>query len=190
MTALEKGFVNAAGHSRRVADGALRLLAEAGAGDGLKLLDVGCGNGAVLRAAAEAFGLEGVGIDLDPDQIALAHERRGGLCGVDFRIGDAARLPLDSETFDIVFSNKTTHHMPNWRRAVEEMARVLKPEGRLVYDDFAAPALLAKIGPRLFPSYGFPTAAGVREAAARAGLEELRFEQRGWMLEALWVKTG
>ena len=46
---------------------------------------------------------------------------------------DAAHLPLEDERFDIVATNKTTHHVARWSSALAEMRRVLKPHGYLVY---------------------------------------------------------
>jgi ubiquinone/menaquinone biosynthesis C-methylase UbiE len=56
---------------------------------------------------------------------------------------DATCLPFEDARFDIVATNKTTHHVPRWSSALAEMRRVLKPHGYLVYADLKAPSWLA-----------------------------------------------
>jgi len=73
------------------------------------------------------------------------------------------QLPLPDGEFDLVYTNKTTHHIPDWPQALAQMARVLKPGGHLVYSDFVAPA-----GRRL------PTRHGIDSAAAAHGLTRER----------------
>ena len=72
MTSLEKRFVNNPGHSRAVAEEAVRRLRHLPVQSSWSYLDVGCGNGAAALAIADAFGVHVVGVDVDPQQIALA----------------------------------------------------------------------------------------------------------------------
>src|SRR4029077_14781759 len=53
-------------------------------------------------------------------------EAAGQRPGIRFLSADATSLPFDDGYFDIVATNKTTHHIPNWKQAVNEMIRVLK----------------------------------------------------------------
>jgi ubiquinone/menaquinone biosynthesis C-methylase UbiE len=159
MRRFEKRFVNGVGHSSRVAVEAERRLGGLGPRAGQRLLDVGCGNGAVGIGLARVFGLEVVGVDIDSDQIEAARLAVGGQAGVRFLVADATSLPFPSGQFDFVYTNKTTHHIRAWPEALAEMARVLKPGGRLIYSDFVAPA-----GHRL------PTRRGIDGVAAANGL--------------------
>jgi ubiquinone/menaquinone biosynthesis C-methylase UbiE len=78
-----------------------------------------------------------------------ARRRARGERRVSFFVEDAAALPFHRAAFDVVLSLRTTHQVADWERALEEMARVLKPGGRLVYSDFMLPEWLAALGPRL-----------------------------------------
>jgi ubiquinone/menaquinone biosynthesis C-methylase UbiE len=143
MTGVEKRFVNNSGHSRRVADGAVSRLRRLPVHGSWSYLDVGCGNGAAALLVARTFGVRVVGVDVDPEQIALARGAAGDRADVRFMTADATCLPFADGLFDIVATNKTTHHVPEWRSALAEMRRVLKSQGYLVYADLTAPAWLA-----------------------------------------------
>src|SRR5262245_10214594 len=182
MTAFEKHFVNAATHSRSVAHAAVRRLHDLPVPEGGSYLDVGCGNGAAALAVASAYRLDVTGIDLDSGQIALARTASRGTPGVHFLEGDATALPFPDAVFDLVASNKTTHHIADWRRAIEEMLRVLKPGGHLVYSDLALPAWLAPFVPRV------PSRSGLDTLAQAHRLHTMRRRARGLVYEAFWEK--
>jgi len=88
-----------------------------------RLLDVGCASGWLLRHAADR-GWRAQGVEVAPD--AVAHARTLGL---DVFAGDllAARFP--DGTFDLVYMGDVLEHVPDCRRVVEEVARILKPGG-------------------------------------------------------------
>ena len=143
MTRIEKRFVNDSAHSRSVAEAAVRLLRHVPVQRTWSYLDVGCGNGAATRHVADTFGIRAVGVDVDPQQIALARAAAGDRTDVLFLTADATCLPFEDGRFDIVATNKTTHHLTRWSSALAEMRRVLKPNGYLVYADLKAPSWLA-----------------------------------------------
>jgi ubiquinone/menaquinone biosynthesis C-methylase UbiE len=143
MTGIEKRFVNGIGHSRSVAEEAVRRLCHVRVHRGWSYLDVGCGNGAAALLVAKTYGVRVVGVDVDPDQIAAARNRTGDRTDVLFATADATCLPFEDARFDVVASYKTTHHVPQWSSALAEMRRVLKPHGYLVYADLKAPSWLA-----------------------------------------------
>jgi len=99
---------------------------------GLRVLDVGCGNGYVLFQYAR-HGAEVAGVDLTRTAIELSRKRfaLGGLSG-DFREVDGNSLPFTDNCFDIVCSMGVLHHISNPRPMADEMFRVLKPGGRLI----------------------------------------------------------
>lgn len=111
---------------------AQELLRSAGLREGDRLLDVGCGTGAVLRAALEQFpdaGTRSVGVDASPAMLAMA---RTLAPAIDWRQGDAASLPLRSnETFDVVTCHQGLQFFPDKAGAVREMRRALGPSGRV-----------------------------------------------------------
>src|SRR5665647_2997059 len=97
--------------------------------NGLRCLDVGCGNGAfteVLIARGIAAGV--VGIDPSDGQIAFARERRGAKAA-EFRVGDAQALPFENDSFDAALMALVISFVPDPACAVAEMARVARPGG-------------------------------------------------------------
>jgi ubiquinone/menaquinone biosynthesis C-methylase UbiE len=143
MTGLEKRFVNESGHSHSVAEEAVRRLRHVPVRRSWSYLDVGCGNGAAALLVAETFGMQVVGVDVDPQQVALARSAANDRADVLFMTADATGLPFEDARFDIVATSMTTHHVPRWSSVLAEMRRVLKPHGYLVYADLKAPSWLA-----------------------------------------------
>jgi trans-aconitate methyltransferase len=92
---------------------------------GERVLDLGCGDGAVAAAIA-ARGAEVVGIDAAPELVALARRR-----GLDVRLADAQALDFEA-AFDAVFSNAALHWMPDLDAVLGGVRRALRPGGRFV----------------------------------------------------------
>jgi ubiquinone/menaquinone biosynthesis C-methylase UbiE len=103
------------------------------------VLDIGSGAGTDLLLAARRIGPEGraIGVDMTAAmrQRAMAGATAAGLTNVEVRDGDATRLPLDDATVDIVISNGVLNLVPDKPAAVREIARVLKPGGRVQIAD-------------------------------------------------------
>jgi ubiquinone/menaquinone biosynthesis C-methylase UbiE len=178
MHRFEKLFVNSDRHSNRVATQATQRLRRVDPKPGQRLLDVGCGNGAALIHLARTLGLDVTGVDIDPDQIQTATQAANGLPSARFLVSDATKLPLLDDEFDIVYTNKTTHHVADWQNAIAEMARVLKPGGNLVYSDFTAP-----FGRRL------PTRRGVDTTAESQRLERAKHSRSPFHYTAYFRKA-
>jgi ubiquinone/menaquinone biosynthesis C-methylase UbiE len=113
-------------------------------GEGDRLLDVGCGTGAGVRAAAEVVE-RAVGVDLSPKMLAEARERAGGLPGVEFVEGDSEDLPFGDGEFTAVICTTSLHHYPRPDVAVREFARVLAPGGRVVIGDGTRNAVISTV---------------------------------------------
>ncbi len=105
-----------------------------------RALDVSTGGGHTALALAPRVARV-VASDLTPRMLAVArtHLISQGATNVDYVIADAERLPFLDESFDLVTVRIAPHHYPNVAQAVREMARVLKPGGRLVVIDNIAP---------------------------------------------------
>jgi ubiquinone/menaquinone biosynthesis C-methylase UbiE len=177
MGRFEKRFVNSARHSSRVAERAQQLVRTVNPQPGQRLLDVGCGNGTAAVHLAKALGLDVTGVDIDTGQIAAAELQGNGLPAVRFLVADASRLPFANDEFDLVYTNKTTHHIPEWQRALAEMTRVLKPDGYLLYSDFVAP-----LGRRL------PTRSALNRFADQHGLHAVRPSQSPFHFTGVFKK--
>jgi ubiquinone/menaquinone biosynthesis C-methylase UbiE len=108
---------------------------------GEQVLDVGCGTGTLVMEVARRVGRVGrvVGVDPGTEQIARARSKvaRRHL-PIEFQIGVIEQLTFPDETFDVVLSTLMMHHLPASlkRQGLAEIARVLKPGGRLVIADF------------------------------------------------------
>src|SRR6185503_658294 len=118
MTRLEKRFVNSDRKGRAVARRLNALLEQVSPPPGSRYLDVGAGNGAATTQVATAWRLDATGVDLDPEQIALARARADDGRPVSFVEADARRLPFADGEFDLVTSSKATHHIPEWEDAL------------------------------------------------------------------------
>jgi ubiquinone/menaquinone biosynthesis C-methylase UbiE len=107
---------------------------------GERVLDVGCGSGAVTREIARRVGAGGraVGLDPSPALLAVAHDlaQEIGLGDrMEFHEGDALRLPFSDRSFDAVVCVTVLSHVPNGEAAVPELVRVLRSGGRVgVFD--------------------------------------------------------
>ena len=99
------------------------------------VLDLACGSGLHSLAWAER-GARVTGVDFDHDLLVASRER---LCRAQPKVpppgwvgGDATRLPLRGESFDVVFCNSLLEHVPDWSKVVAEATRVLRPGGLFV----------------------------------------------------------
>ena len=100
------------------------------------VLDVGCGIGGASRHLAKGFG-EGTsvtGITLSPKQVARAEQlaEQQGVRNAEFRVMNALAMDFPDNSFDLVWACESGEHMPDKKKYVEEMVRVLKPGGTLV----------------------------------------------------------
>ena len=145
MGKFEKRFINATAHSRHVAEAAVRRLRHVPVHAGCRYLDVGCGNGLASLHVADTFKLRAIGVDFDPAQIELARRAAGTRTDVTFVTASATELPFPTGSFDIVATNKTMHHVPEWWLAVDEIKRVVALGGYVVFADLNAPAALAPL---------------------------------------------
>jgi SAM-dependent methyltransferase len=106
---------------------------------GSVVLDIGCGAGMDLLLAARRIGPGGRAIGVDTTEAMRERAAAGaafcGLTTVDVRDGDATHLPVDDRSVDVVISNGVLNLVPDKHRAVAEIARVLRPGGRVQLAD-------------------------------------------------------
>ncbi|HBV01059.1 MAG TPA: hypothetical protein DEF00_01535 [Candidatus Taylorbacteria bacterium] len=105
-----------------------------------RLLDVGCGTGTFLKLlrANSSIPLALTGVDASDDML---HEARKNAGDISFQYADASSLPFRDKTFNAVVSILALHHMPCEvkKKAIGEIARVLKKDGRVVILDLFRP---------------------------------------------------
>ena len=152
----------------------LELMGDVG---GVRLLDAGCGDGALVCEAA-ARGAEVTGIDPDEAMLITARTRAAN-AGVraTFLEGRAERLPFPDASFDMVVSITVLCFVPDAGSVLREMARVLRPGGRLVLGELgrwnlwaARRRVLGWLGSHTWKAARFRTAGELRILAEHEGL--------------------
>ena len=111
------------------------LIAQARVQRGERALDLACGTGDIAFAAA-AQGARVVGLDITHRMLQLARQKSNA---VTFLTGDMTSLPFHSQTFDLITTGYGLRNVPDLTAAIDEMARVLRPGGRLLSLDFNRP---------------------------------------------------
>ncbi len=118
-----------------------RAVREAAVPPGGSAIDVATGTGKVaadlLRSAAPGGGV--LGVDLSPGMISVARRRFAGRDGLTFVTGDALALPADDGRFDAATIAFGMRNLPDYGRGFAEMARVVRPGGRVVCLEIARP---------------------------------------------------
>jgi SAM-dependent methyltransferase len=92
-----------------------------------RFLDAGCGMGELAERVRQELGAEVVAVDISPRMVELTRAR-----GIDASEADVQALPFDDGSFDCVAAGWLLYHVPDLDRGVRELARVLRPGGRLV----------------------------------------------------------
>jgi ubiquinone/menaquinone biosynthesis C-methylase UbiE len=164
-----------------------RLASMGGVMNGGRALEVGCGRGLGTALIVERLGADRVdAFDLDPDMVQRAR-RRLARFGERVKLwqGDVTSIDAPADTYDAVFDFAIIHHVPDWRRALAEVQRVLRPGGRFYAEEVLARFILHPVWRRVFDhplEDRFDSATFIHELD-RAGLRLL--ETRG-----LWGHFG
>jgi SAM-dependent methyltransferase len=120
-----------------------RIEALAGPLRGRRVIDCGCGSGGYVRALAER-GADVFGIEFEASKLreaALAPDLAGRV-----ESGDVAHLGFEDGRFDVALLNEVLEHVPDDRRALREVHRILRPGGRLVIFSPTVPWIPVRIG--------------------------------------------
>ena len=144
LNAVEEALMNnpvRAGIQRRYEARVLERLG--GHVDGGRALEIGCGRGVGVEIIIDRFrAATVVAFDMDPDMVQRARARLARYSDrVRLSVGDAGAIDQPGATFDAVFDFGAIHHVPDWRAAVGEVARVLKPGGRFYFEEVTRHAL-------------------------------------------------
>lgn len=194
----EKGdFTRIATTMRDSGDALIRAL---GVRKGLKVLDLGCGDGTTAIPAAR-LGADVLGVDIARNLVAAGNRRAEaqGLQNLRFRYGDASNLAeLEDQSFDLVVSIFGAMFAPKPFEVAKEMVRVTRPGGRIVMGNWIPgdPTLVAEIL-RISSAYAAPPPAGfvspmtwgrendVLERFSAAGIarDEIAFERDSYTFD-------
>ena len=162
------------------------------------VLDLGSGGGFDVFIAARKVGPRGsaIGVDMTPEMVTTARENArqfrttSGLENVEFRLGEIEHLPVADASVDVVISNCVINLSPDKKQVWQEMARVLKPGGRVAVSDIAlkrrlpedlrdsAEALVGCVA-------GAVLIEDTRRMAKEAGLTDIRLEEDPSAVESM-----
>ncbi|GAA3803285.1 class I SAM-dependent methyltransferase [Streptomyces chiangmaiensis] len=145
---------------------------------GGRAVEIGCGSGYGTRLILDRFGAAWVdAVDLDPRAVESARLRLAGYGDrVRIAVGSAtdlrAALEAEDDGYDAVFGLAIIHHVEDWRAAIAEVARVLRPGGRFYFEEVTLTALNRPTYRRLFdhPREDRFTAGGFLVELPRHGL--------------------
>ncbi len=165
---------------------------------GETVLDLGCGGGFDVFIAGRKLGATGraIGVDMTPDMLAKArrntasYRQRTGLDNVEFRLGEIEHLPMADACVDAIISNCVINLSPDKPQVWREIARVLKPGGRVAVSDIALLQLLPPGIMQMAESLigciaGAVLASDTERMAREAGLTEIVLTASSKYIEAM-----
>ena len=106
----------------------------AGVKKGKIAADIGAGSG-FITGGLIGKGLKVIAVDQSEAMLAEMREKFSGAEGVEYRLGEAEKLPIPDEAVDYAFANMYIHHVESPQKAIKEIVRILKPGGKLVITD-------------------------------------------------------
>jgi ubiquinone/menaquinone biosynthesis C-methylase UbiE len=166
------------------------IVAAAQVQPGMRVLDIACGAGEPAISIAQLLAGSGdvVGIDISPSPLKIAAERaiQRGLSNVTFQQADAHELPFTDNSFDRITSRLGVMFFSDLPRALSEMRRVLKPEGRailLVWGPMDQPYFETTIGTilRMLPRVATPESGRKMFALGHKGVLSKALQQAGFL---------
>lgn len=162
------------------------------------VLDLGAGGGFDCFVAGPKVGASGrvIGVDMTPDMISKArrnvavYSKQSGLDNVEFRLGEIEALPVADASVDVVISNCVLNLSPDKPRVWREIARVLKPGGRVAVSDLALVrelpgAVVADVQALIGCVAGAVLIDETRAMAAAAGLTDIKLTPKPQYIDAM-----
>lgn len=166
--------------------------------EGEVVLDLGSGGGFDVFVAGPRVGARGrvIGVDMTPEMISkarrniAAYRERTGLDNVEFRLGEIEHLPAADASVDVIISNCVINLSPDKRRVWQELARVLRPGGRVAVSDLALLRPLPQEVREMVEAMvgcvaGAIEVAETERIAREAGLIDVRIEPKASYVEAM-----
>ena len=162
------------------------------------VVDLGSGGGFDVFLAGPRVGAKGrvIGVDMTPDMLSKArrntadYRQRTGLENVEFRLGEIEHLPVADKSVDVVISNCVINLSPDKPQVWREIARVLKPGGRVAVSDLALLRPLPKSVQEMVSAWvgcvaGAVLVSETEKHARTAGLTDIQLEQKPDYVEAM-----
>ncbi len=162
------------------------------------VLDLGAGGGFDVFIAAKNVGAKGraIGVDMTAEMVAKARENvatyreRTGLDNVEFRLGEIEHLPVTDASVDVVISNCVINLSPDKPQVWREIARVLKPGGRVAVSDLALqkrlpPAVAGSVEALVGCVAGAVLVSETKRMAKEAGLVEIQTKSRSAYIDGM-----
>jgi SAM-dependent methyltransferase len=162
------------------------------------VLDLGSGGGFDVFIAGRKVGATGraIGVDMTPDMLqkarknATAYRQSSGLDNVEFRLGEIEHLPVADASVDVVISNCVINLSPDKPQVWREIARVLKPGGRVAVSDLALlkplpPAILQMVEALVGCVAGAALVSETEQMVRDAGLGEIGLNPRSAYVDGM-----
>lgn len=166
--------------------------------EGEVVVDLGSGGGFDVFIAGRKVGPSGhvIGVDMTPEMLARArrnqsvYTKQTGLENVEFRLGEIEHLPLADASVDVVISNCVINLSPDKPRVYREIARVLRPGGRIAVSDIVLkkplhPAIREDAEALVGCVAGALLLEELREIIADNGLVDAAFEEKPGYVQAM-----
>ena len=166
--------------------------------EGEFVLDLGAGGGFDVFIAARKVGASGraIGVDMTPEMVTKARQNaevfqeQTGLANVEFRLGEIEHLPVADSSVDVIISNCVINLSPDKPQVWREMARVLKPGGRVAVSDIALKeplpeALQESLEALVGCVAGAVPIEDTRRMAEESGLTDIRVEEDAEAVDAM-----
>lgn len=166
--------------------------------EGETVLDLGSGGGFDVFIAGRKVGAKGraIGVDMTPEMLAKArkniahYQKETGLNNTEFRLGEIEHLPVADNSVDVIISNCVINLSPDKPQVWREMARALKPGGRIAVSDIALlkplpPEVLKQVEALIGCVAGAVLMDETRKMAEAAGLKDIALKTKSGYVETL-----
>lgn len=148
MSKFEKKFVNSQKHAATNIKKVEALFKKINVSNIQNVLEIGCGAGMLANYLSEKYQMKATGTDVDPEQIDLAVDYHRENNRLTFLTMNATDLRFQDTEFDLVLSFMVMHHINDWKKAMEEINRVLKRGGIFIIKDLSfSPITSRLLGP-------------------------------------------